>query len=201
MFDNTDSDFWKEIFVHLLHKNMVRTNAEKLSFQNCKSAFESFSFRHPDLSPNVDFSDSYATWEIFVTSEVKLRLFIQSTIKGTLYQYEDGDYTKIADAKFPYDPFPEIEEFLSHVKEYESELNSTKTKKIHTKKQLELSCEFIKAFISEKIKNSAYNNSCVWNLEIKNFAIVLTLDDGKEKKSRELSPTSWKPELEKFLNL
>lgn len=201
MYNDVEADFWKELFVHVQHKNMVRIGAEKLTFSQCKPVIDDFISQHPEYKIDTDYSSSYCTFEVFVTQTIKLRLFIQASIKATLLQFDGGDYTKIADAKFAYNPFPEIEEFLSHSKEYAAELNSTKTKKIHTKKQLELSCEFIKAFISEKIKNSAYNNSCVWNLEIKNFAIVLTLDDGKEKKSQELSPTSWKPELEKFLNL
>ena len=40
MYYDIESEFWKEHFVHLLHKNMVRTNAEKIEFKNIKFQFD-----------------------------------------------------------------------------------------------------------------------------------------------------------------
>ena len=76
MYYDIESEFWKEHFVHLLHKNMVRTNAEKIEFKNIKFQFDDFERKYPELKPQVDFAENYCTWEIFVTPKIKLRLFI-----------------------------------------------------------------------------------------------------------------------------
>ena len=97
---------------------MVRTDAGKLSLIEAEQTFERFSFAHPeikaDYSINSDLEGkpSFATWEVTVTPEIKFRLFIQNQIKASLLQRRGGEYIKIADAKFPYNPFSEISEFF-----------------------------------------------------------------------------------------
>lgn len=178
MYNDVEADFWKELFVHVQHKNMVRIGAEKLTFSQCKPVIDDFSARHPEYKIDTDYSSSYCTWEVFVTKTIKLRLFIQASIKATLLQFDGGDYVKIADAKFAYNPFLEIEEFLSHSKEYEGELSSIKTKQLHTKAQLKTAREFIKArcHLDYDPKN------IVWNLSEDGDGFKLSLIDGKEKK-------------------
>ena len=118
MYDDTEADFWKEHFSRLLHKNMMSTDAQRITFDNCAGIIDGFKNRHPELKPDVNFYPTYATFEIFITDTVKLRIFIQNQVKCTLLQFDEGDYVKIVDAKFPYNPFMEIEEFLKQ-EEYE----------------------------------------------------------------------------------
>ena len=42
MYDDIEADFWKEHFSHVLHKNMVRIDAEKLTFDNAAGIIEGF---------------------------------------------------------------------------------------------------------------------------------------------------------------
>lgn len=179
MYDDVESDFWKEIFVHLQHKNMVRCGAERLYLQDCDKAFERFSIAHPDIQAEITKTETYATWEIFISDNVKLRLFIQNQIKGSLMQKSGGDLVKIADAKFPNNPFPEIEEFLSRRNDYLRELHSKIDFHVRDMKKQKLFCEFIKAHLIKKFKNQ---KDIIWTLEPlgKDFKLMLQ-DNSCEK--------------------
>lgn len=150
---DNEADFWKEHFVHLQHKNMVRTNAEPLRFENCHSAFDEFSASHPEAKINVEYFETYCTLEIVLTSNIKLRLFIQSSIKGSLLQKKSGDYVKLCDAKFPYNPLPEIDEFLSRLPDYLKELETSLENKSRSHRRQKLALEFIKAYASSYLKH------------------------------------------------
>ena len=201
MYDDVESDFWKEIFVHLQHKNMMRMGSssnestshsfsDKLTVQNATEQFDIFKKRNPNLSPSVEGSSSYFTWEVFVTNNVKVRLFIQNQIKCSLMQNISGDFTKIADAKFPNNPFPELEEFLSHSEDYKKELSSLKTKTIKNEKQKKIAYEFIKANVTKKF----YKTDTIWTLESRNEDFSLVIDLGKGNK-KEIKLT-----IENFIN-
>lgn len=172
MYDDIEADYWKEIFVHMQHKNMVRQNAERLAIQDAQKAFERFSFIHPELKCEVTNAGSYITWEVFISDTVKLRLFIQSSIKGTLLQKDGGDLTKIADAKFFNNPFPEIEEFFKNRDFYLRELNAKKDEGVRLKKKQKLAAEFIKAKLKKKYENQT---DVMWNLEIRKEDFLLKL--------------------------
>ena len=211
MYEDVEGDFWKEIFVHLQHKNMMRMGGssavqnegseadlafdEKLTVQNAQAQFDIFSKRNPGLSPAVEGSSSYFTWEVFVTSNVKVRLFIQNQIKCSLMQNIDGDFTKIADAKFPNNPFPELEEFLSRRHDYEKELGELKGHTIRCKKQQKIAGEFIKAFLMKKFSGT----ETVWYIEPKNDNFILTLDKGNgDKVENVISTDNFVQEIEKL---
>lgn len=162
MYDDVESDFWKDIFVHMQHKNMVRIGAERLSLADCPAAFQRFQLAHPELQPEMTNSTGYCTWEIFISDTVKLRLFIQNQIKGTLLQRNGGDLVKIADAKFPNNPFPEIEEFLSRKNDLLRELHSKIETHVHEAKKQKLVGEFIKAHLMKKFGNQ---KDVIWSLE------------------------------------
>lgn len=151
---DNEADFWKEHFVHLQHKNMVRTNAEPLRLENCHSAFDEFSASHPEAKINVEYFETYCTLEIALTSNIKLRLFIQSSIKGSLLQKKSGDYVKLCDAKFPYNPLPEIDEFLSRLPDYLKELETSLENKSRSHRRQKLALEFIKAYASSHLKQA-----------------------------------------------
>ncbi len=148
---DNEADFWKEHFVHLQHKNMVRTNAEPLRLENCHAAFDEFSASHPNAKINAEYFETYCTFEVALTAGIKLRLFIQSSIKGSLMQKKSGDYVKLCDAKFPYNPLPEIHEFLEKLPEYLKELDNFLEKKSCSERRQKLALEFIKAYAAAHI--------------------------------------------------
>lgn len=160
-YSDREADFWKELFVHLQHKNMVRSGAERLSLADLPAAVERFALAHPEITANYEIKASSASWEVPVTSTIRLRLFIQNQIKASLLQRQGSDFVKIADAKFPYNPFPEISEFLSRRDQYEVELNSRLEKASRCDRRTRLACNFIKAALEKKLASS----SLVWHLE------------------------------------
>lgn len=151
-YSDTEADFWKEVFVHLQHKNMVRTNAQPLHMQDCKQEFEAFTASHPDAKIFCEYFPSYCTFEVSLTASIKLRLFIQNNIKASIMQKTGEEYVKICDAKFPYNPLPEIDEFLSRLPDYLKELNETLENKSRSHRRQQLALEFIKAYANTHLK-------------------------------------------------
>lgn len=195
MYNDIESDFWKEIFVHMQHKNMVRVGAERLALADCEQTFERFNLAHPEIQAEVTNSSSYKTWEIFITDTIKLRLFIQTQIKGTLLQRDRGDLVKIADAKFPNNPFPEIEEFLSRKNDYLKELHHKLENGVRQEKLIKLTGEFIKAYL---IKHFTDRKDVIWTLEPSGEDFKLTLTINKTVKTVMLSCNDYKNQIEEL---
>ena len=151
---DNEADFWKELFVHLQHKNMVRTNAQALRLENCKAAFDEFAASHPAAMITSEFTGSYCTFELTLTPQIKLRLYVQSAIKGSLLQKNGSDYIKLCDAKFPYNPLPEIDEFLAHLPEYLKNLEQALENKSRSRRRQKLALEFIKAYAKIHLKEA-----------------------------------------------
>lgn len=151
-YSDSEADFWKEHFVHLQHKNMVRTNAEPLRMADCKSQFEAFAASHPDAKITAEYFPSYCTFEVALTATIKLRLFIQNSIKASMMQKCGPEYIKICDAKFPYNPLPEISEFLQKLPDYLRELEKSLEKKSRSDRRQKLALEFIKAYAEKHLK-------------------------------------------------
>ena len=149
---DNEADFWKEHFVHLQHKNMVRTNADPLRMADCRAEFEAFTASHPDAKISCEYFPSYCTFEVTLTSTIKLRLFIQNNIKASIMQKCGPEYIKICDAKFPYNPLPEISEFLSKLPDYLKELEQSLENKSRSERRQKLALEFIKAYASKHLK-------------------------------------------------
>ena len=148
---DNEADFWKEHFVHLQHKNMVRTNAEPLRMADCRAEFEAFTTSHPDAKISCEYFPSYCTFEVTLTSTIKLRLFIQNNIKASIMQKCGPEYIKICDAKFPYNPLPEISEFLSKLPDYLKELEQSLEHKSRSERRQKIALEFIKAYASSHL--------------------------------------------------
>jgi len=183
---DNEADFWKELFVHLQHKNMVRTNAQPLHMADCKAEFEAFTASHPDAKISCEYFPSYCTFEVTLTSAIKLRLFIQNSIKGSIMQKAGGDYIKICDAKFPYNPLPEISEFLQKLPDYLKELQESLENKSRTKRRQKLALEFIKAYATTHLKQAftiTTNEDGTFTLTLpaSSINIQLTEDDFVEK--------------------
>ena len=112
---DNEADFWKEHFVHIQHKNMVRTNAVPLKMADCKAEFEAFLASHPDANITTEYFPSYCTFEVALTSTIKMRLYIQNSIKASMLQKSGNEYIKICDAKFPYNPLPHVQFFQKKI--------------------------------------------------------------------------------------
>lgn len=187
---DNEADFWKELFVHLQHKNMVRTNAQALRLENCKAAFEEFAGSHPSAKITIEYSDSYCTFEVTLTTNIKLRLYIQSAIKGSLMQKNGSDFIKLCDAKFPYNPLPEIDEFLKHLPEYLKDLENTLENKSRIHRRQKLALEFIKAYAKVHLNEAheiTVNEDGTFNLNLPAMSINIQLsEDNFTQKIEEL---------------
>lgn len=185
-YSDTEADFWKEHFVHLQHKNMVRANAQPLHMADCKAEFEAFTASHPDAKLSCEYFPSYCTFEVTLTTTIKLRLFIQNNIKASLMQKCGPEYIKICDAKFPYNPLPEISEFLAGLPNYLAELSQSLEKKSRSNRRQKLAQEFIKAYASAHLKQAFTinpNEDGTFNLTLpaKSINIQITEDDFMQK--------------------
>ena len=185
-YSDTEADFWKEHFVHLQHKNMVRANALPLHMADCKAEFEAFTASHPDAKISCEYFPSYCTFEVTLTTTIKLRLFIQNNIKASLMQKCGPEYIKICDAKFPYNPLPEISEFLAGLPNYLAELSQSLEKKSRSNRRQNLAQEFIKAYASAHLKQAFTikpNEDGTFNLALpaKSINMQITEDDFMQK--------------------
>ena len=183
---DNEADFWKELFVHLQHKNMVRTNAQALRLENCKAAFDEFAAAHPDVNISTEYNGSYCTFEVTLTATIKLRLYIQSAIKGSLMQKNGTDFIKLCDAKFPYNPLPEIDEFLAHLPEYLKDLEQSLENKARSYRRQKLALEFIKAYANTHLKepyevHPNEDGTFIFSLTAKCINLQITEDNFKQK--------------------
>lgn len=178
-YSDIEADFWKEHFVHLQHKNMVRTNAQALHMADCKDEFDAFTASHPDAKITCEYFPSYCTFEVSLTANIKLRLFIQNNIKASILQKTGPDYTKICDAKFPYNPLPEISEFLSKLPDYLTELEQSLENKSRSQRRQTLALEFIKAYANTHFKQEcqiqpAEDGTFTLNFPVNNTKLSVT---------------------------
>ena len=178
-YSDSEADFWKEHFVHLQHKNMVRTNAQALHMADCKDEFDAFTASHPDAKITCEYFPSYCTFEVSLTANIKLRLFIQNNIKASILQKTGPDYTKICDAKFPYNPLPEISEFLSKLPDYLTELEQSLENKSRSLRRQTLALEFIKAYASTHLKQECQiqteeDGTFTLNFPVNNTKVTVT---------------------------
>ena len=191
MFDDVEADYWKEIIVHLIHKNIMHTNAERLTIQNCDQEFVNFSNMFPLVKTETTDSTSFKTWEAYITPTVKIRLFIQNQLKVTLLQKQETDFIKVADGKFPYNPFPEIIEFFKNRDNYLSELNEVKDVAEKSQKQLKIAGEMIKAVLTKKYAST----KIIWNISILKNNILLSINDSAEERKVNLSVDNFYEEI------
>ena len=193
MKQDIEADFWKDIFVHMQHKNMFVQNEPSLNLSNCEQYFKDFQQTHPDLKIEVTKSSSYCTWETHLTPTIKLRLFIQSSIKATLLQTTPNEEVKIADAKFPYNPFPQIADLLKNKDKLLTKLETQKKDNLHQSKQYQIALQFIKSYLQNKLKNT------IWTLEYAPTGIVLVINKNKETIRQNISIYNFKQEIDNIL--
>ena len=101
-------------------------------------------------------------------------------------QKAGGDYVKICDAKFPYNPLPEISEFLQKLPDYLKELQESLENKSRSHRRQKLALEFIKAYATTHLKQAFTitkneNGTFTLTLPASSINIQLTEDDFVEK--------------------
>lgn len=187
-----ESDFWKEIFRHLQHRNMSRIEAKRLPLSEAMNEIEDFKKRHTEIIFRVEDKNSYITWETEISETIKLRLFIQSQIKASLLQENGGEWIKIADAKFPNNPFPEVELLLSNREKYKKDLQNEKKTSQISEVQTKITIELIKAVLMKKFKKE--NSSVKVKISENGFTAEIlspeknqTFNFSKEKLAEEIS--------------
>lgn len=190
-----EGDFWKDIFVHMQHKNMMRSNVERMTVENAESSFVAFQKEFPEVKTEITNTSSSITWEAFVTPTVKLRLFIQHQIKGSLLKVEKGDLVKIADAKFPYNPFPEVYEMMKNRGNYENALEGLKQEQLYNNRQLKIAKEFACALVEKKLSTRKDGDKTIWSVDITEDVLLLKIKTGSEEKEYTLTATSLLDEL------
>lgn len=151
MFNDIESDFWKEQLSAMQKNNLLRKDSDKLYMSDCEEKFEEFKLLHPELVIESTCGANYCSLEFFVTQDIKLRLFVQNQTKITFLQRTDDDLIKIADAKFPNNPFKEIEDFLLHRKDLTEQLLQLKETKQIIQKQQNFAAFFIEAYLDKKL--------------------------------------------------
>lgn len=197
MYFNSESEYWKEQFSRLVQKNMDRTDGEKFDVEHAQDEFRRFSSRHPEIQTDAEFFETYCIWEVFVTGKIKLRFFLQQTVKASLFEFSNGEYVKIADAKFPHNPFPEIEDFVLHSAEYEKEICGMMTESARRIRQNRIAKEFVNSYLSARLRGSP---NVIWRTEACADGVKLFVENGHDTGEFVIPAAGFQCELEKILS-
>lgn len=176
--NDIESDFWKEIFRHLQHRNMSRVGGNRLSLQDAPAEIEKFTAQYKDVNFIVDNSGSYITFEAPITDTINVRLFIQNQIKASLMQKNGSDWIKIADAKFFNNPFPEVELLLQNREQYKKDLAAQKKETVQNDVKLRITSELIKAMMMKKWGATEGLNVV---MQDNNFTVTATVNGQKKE--------------------
>ena len=197
MFDDVESDFWKQKFINLQKENMNEKNPERLTMDMAKKEIAMFKTKFPESIVYVQDSGSYISWELFLTSTTKFRLYIQNQIKASLMQETKGEFIKTVDAKFLNNPFPHIADFYRNKDQYINEVAQLKQEAYRTKKQQKIIGEIIKALLQKKFQK---NKTESWQLEPLKNDFKLIVNDLSKSSAAEyvISLTDFKNDISRL---
>ena len=196
MFDDIESDFWKEQISVMQKNNLLRKDSEKLYMSDCENKFEEFKLLHPELVIETTCSANHCSLEFFVTQDVKLRLFVQNQIKISFLQRSDGDLIKIADAKFPNNPFIEIENFLSRKMDVNKQLLKIKENSQIIQKRQNFAAFFIEAYLEKKLGEMFY-----WNIQKNKKNLLIKINKINKKMDEFSFEVDLEQEMKNQINL
>ena len=184
-------DFCRTKFAALQQKNMTATGRIRLTVQNIREEAAAFSEKFPSVLVSVSENGSGMEFEAELSFELKIRLFVQNQVKGSILQKTDAGFVKLGDAKFWTNPFPELEDFVNHFKEYQSELEEWSIGRQKFLKMQKLTGEMIKSILKKKLDGKGL----VWFLEPTDSAFILTIETAGQKQTYNLSMSSFVQEI------
>ena len=131
-----------------------------------------------------------------MTQDVKLRLFVQNQIKISFLQRSDGDLIKIADAKFPNNPFIEIEKFLSRKMDVNKQLLKIKENSQIIQKRQNFAAFFIEAYLEKKLGEMFY-----WNIQKNKKNLLIKINKINKKMDEFSFEVDLEQEMKNQINL
>ncbi|MCQ2575944.1 MAG: hypothetical protein MJ162_04300 [Treponema sp.] len=200
MFDDVESDFWKNKIVQLQKANMSRKDEIRFNLDQAKTEIENFSKNYPDYTVEITNTESYITWEIFLTETIKFRLYIQSQIKASILQVNGGDLVKVCDAKFFNNPFPEVYSLLKELSVYVEELNTLKAEHVRFQKQQTLTFQLLKAMLIKKAASYEAANNCklIYTTSIFGNGFAVEYEKNGNKLRKLITMQNFKSEIKDF---
>lgn len=184
-------DFWRTKFAALQQKNMTATGRIRLTIQNIREEAAAFSERFPSVPVSVTENSSGMEFEAELSFELKIRLFVQNQVKGSILQRTEAGFIKLGDAKFWTNPFPELDDFVNHFDEYQAELEEWSAGRQKFLKMQRLTGEMIKSILKKKLDGKGV----VWFLEPTDSAFILTTEHAGNKQTHSLSMSCFVQEI------
>lgn len=173
-----ETDFWKDKLNFYQQKNMTKKDGQRIDMIAALKEIESFKKNFPDIQNELLEQTSYISWEAYITNDLKLRFYLQTQIKISFMKKIDGVFTKIADAKFPYNPFPEITDLFSNIDDYLAEYDGDQIQNKQNKMKMKITYQFIKALAEKK-----FGGKKMYQIECneKDFTLILGDYNSNEK--------------------
>ena len=184
-------DFWRTKFAALQQKNMTATGRIRLTVQNIREEAAAFSEKFPSVPISLSENGSGMEFEAELSSELKIRLFVQNQVKGSILQRTEAGFIKLGDAKFWTNPFPELDDFVNHFDEYQAELEEWSAGRQKFLKMQRLTGEMIKSILRKKLDGKGV----VWFLEPTDSAFILTTENAGNKQTYNLSMSRFVQEI------
>ena len=184
-------DFWRTKFAVLQQKNMTAVGRDRLTIQNIREEAAAFSERFPSVPVSVTENSSGMEFEAELSFELKIRLFVQNQVKGSILQRTEAGFIKLGDAKFWTNPFPELDDFVNHFDEYQAELEEWSAGRQKFLKMQRLTGEMIKSILKKKLDGKGV----VWFLEPTDSAFILTTEHAGNKQTHSLSMSCFVQEI------
>ena len=184
-------DFWRTKFAVLQQKNMTAVGRDRLTIQNIREEAAAFSERFPSVPVSVTKNGSGMEFEAELSFELKIRLFVQNQVKGSILQRTEAGFIKLGDAKFWTNPFPELDDFVNHFDEYQAELEEWSAGRQKFLKMQRLTGEMIKSILKKKLDGKGV----VWFLEPTDSAFILTTENAGNKQTHSLSMSCFAQEI------
>ena len=193
MEDNT-GEFWRTRFVELQKINMRTSGRERMNMETAPALIKEFEEKNPGVNSKVTVNETNVDWEIILSAELKMRLFVQNQVKGSIMQKVDAGFVKLADAKFYSNPIPEIQDFVEKFSDMQQEFSDWKIQGQKYGKLQKITGEFIKAIVMKKIKGQ----NIQWQLETDASNFVLLVEKNGGRKEYQISMADFVSEVEKI---
>ena len=180
-------------------RNDVPATAVPRACIGAEEKFREIQERFSSMECQIEKTDSSFSWEISPSPSLKIRGYhqkcgeiIASSAKISIMGKTDTVWEKIADARFPNDPFILIAHFLSHFETYQTELEENKKNALKYQKKQEIAYRTITALLSEKYEKS----SLVWTLIKNKKDFTLCLTENGQKRNISLTLENFMTEID-----